>query len=87
MATSTIKYNAGDTAPLNAKANSSYEDLCFECGRKLGANPFYMHVNTSWELITRFPINEDSQGCFPIGATCANKFADGILFQYEKEAK
>ena len=83
MATFTL----GSTAPINRKAADSMEALCFCCGRKLGANPFYMHVNTAWELISRFAENEDSQGCFPIGSTCANKFADGILFQYGKEAK
>jgi hypothetical protein len=83
MATSTYKYNAGDAAPLNAKANGSYEDLCYECGRKLGANPLYMEVNTSWEIITPSSDDKNSQGCFPIGSTCANKFAPHLLIKIE----
>lgn len=82
MTTSTI-YTLGSSAPINQKAADAMDELCFCCGRKLGANPFYMHVNTSWELIARNDESADSQGCFPIGSTCANKFADGILFRME----
>ena len=80
MTTATI-YTLGSSAPINRKAADAMDELCFCCGRKLGANPFYMHVNTSWELIARNDETADSQGCFPIGSTYANKFADGILFR------
>jgi hypothetical protein len=79
----TTIYTLGSAAPINRKAADSMGEHCFCCGRKLGANPLYMHVNTGWEIIARNAENEDSQGCFPIGSTCANKFADGILFRME----
>jgi hypothetical protein len=82
MATSII-YTIGSDAPCNEKAMNSTSGVCYCCGRKVGANPLYMHVNTSWELIARNDTTSDSQGCFEIGSTCANKFADGILFRNE----
>lgn len=75
-------FNLGSAAPLNQKASNSLDDLCFVCGRALGNDPLYFEVNTSWELIARGSDEENSQGCFPVGITCANKFADGILFRF-----
>jgi hypothetical protein len=75
------KYNAGDEAPSNRKALDSYGDLCTECGKKLGKNPLYFEVNTSWEVIVPGSDHANSQGCFPIGSTCANKFASGLLIK------
>jgi len=82
----TFKYNAGDRAPLNRKALDSYENLCTECGRALGKNPFYFEVSTAWELIipgSGDPDSHSSQGCFPIGSTCAHKFAPNLLIKME----
>ena len=79
----TFKYNAGDTAPLNRKALDSYDDLCTECGRALGKNPFYFEVNTAWEVIVPNSDQKNSQGCFPIGSTCAHKFAPNLLIKME----
>lgn len=76
-----IKYNVGDAAPSNRKALDSYEDFCTECGRKLGANPLYFEVNTGWEVIVPGSDEANSQGCFPIGQTCADKFAPGLLIK------
>jgi hypothetical protein len=78
----TVKFHLGDGAPLNNKASHSTEDLCFVCGRALGADPLYFEVNTSWELIARGSDEKNSQGCFPIGSSCANKFAEGIVFRF-----
>lgn len=74
-----IIYNAGDSAPLNDKANHTVEALCFECGRKLGKNPLYFEVNTGWTLILPNSDDKNSQGCFPIGRECAKKFAPELL--------
>jgi hypothetical protein len=79
--TTTI-YAIGSAAPFNEKASNAYGDFCFCCGRKLGKNVFLMHVNTAWEIIARND-EKDSQGCFPIGSTCKNKFASDAIFQYE----
>ena len=75
------KYNAGDAAPVNRKALDSVADLCHECGKALGKNPLYFEVNTGWEIIVPGSDAENSQGCFPIGSTCANKFAPELLIK------
>jgi hypothetical protein len=79
----TFQYNAGDSAPLNRKALDSIEPLCTECGRALGKNPLYFEVNTSWEIIIPNSDSKNSQGCFAIGSTCANKFAPNLLIKME----
>jgi hypothetical protein len=79
----TNQYNAGDKAPSNRKALDSIGDLCTECGRALGKNPLYFEVNTSWEVIVPGSDDANSQGCFPIGATCAHKFAPNLLIKME----
>lgn len=81
MATTTYKYNAGTTAPSNRKALDSFDALCTECGRALGANPLYIEVNTDWEVIVPGSDEQNSQGCFPIGSTCADKFAPNLLIR------
>ena len=78
---STYKYNAGDSAPNNRKALDSMESLCTECGRALGANPLYIEVNTDWEVIVPNSDEANSQGCFPIGSTCASKFSPELLIK------
>ena len=80
MATS-YKYNTGSDAPFNQKALNSSESLCTECGTALGKNPLYFEVNTDWEVIVPGSDNENSQGCFPIGSSCANKFAPDLLIK------
>jgi hypothetical protein len=77
----TFTYNVGDQAPHNEKALDSMDDLCSECGRALGANPLYFEVNTDWKVIVPGSDAENSQGCFPIGATCAHKFAPNLLIK------
>jgi hypothetical protein len=76
-----VLYKAGDPAPLHNKAADSF-DYCFECGRKLGSNPWFFEVNSGWMLIDpkiRHLNNSDSQGCFPVGVECAKKFDPSIL--------
>jgi hypothetical protein len=80
---SDYKYNAGDRAPHNRKALDSSGNLCTECGRILGKNPLYFEVNTDWEVIVPNSDEENSQGCFPIGSTCAYKFAPNLLIKME----
>lgn len=76
----TVVYNAGDAAPINRKAADAVgQDFCFDCGRKLGANPFHFEVNTAWEIIVPNSDDRNSQGCFPVGSECAKKFAAGLL--------
>ncbi len=83
MATAII-YSIGSDAPINHEASNAFGDFCFCCGRKLGKNVYLMHVNTDWQIVARDYEGADSQGCFPIGSTCKNKFAADAIFQYEK---
>ena len=82
MATSII-YTLGSQAPLNQDAAAAYGDYCFCCGRKLGKKYYLMHVNTDWELVAPDYDGVDSQGCFPIGSTCKDKFAADAIFQHK----
>ncbi len=75
------QYKVGDAAPNNRKALDSTEPLCTECGKKLGNNPLYFEVNTSWEIIVPNSDDKNSQGCFPIGSTCSHKFAPELLIK------
>lgn len=82
-----IKFQLGDPAPINHKASHSFDTLCFVCARPLRNSPLYFEVNTGWQLIARGSDEENSQGCFPVGSSCANKFADGVLFGLGRKAK
>jgi hypothetical protein len=84
MTTTTYEFNLGDAAPMNEKAlNSTSAEFCTHCGKKLGAKPMYFEVNTAWELIVPNSDSKNSQGCFAIGSTCANKFAPNLLIKME----
>lgn len=80
-----IEFVIGGEAPCNQKASNAVDDLCFVCGRALGKNPLYFEVNTSWELLPIGNLDPDTQGCFPVGVSCANKFENGILFRMPAE--
>ena len=82
MLVKTYMYEAGNVAPMNAKAVHSTARLCTECGKKLGSNNFYFEVNTSWQLIKPDSDNANSQGYFPIGKTCASKFDPELLVKW-----
>ena len=81
MTATSFEYNVGDLAPNNKKAMASITDFCFVCGRSLGKNPLYFEVDNGWEIITPNSNEKSSQGCFPIGASCANKFAPNLLIK------
>ena len=74
-------YRVLDAAPNNEKALNSSASLCTVCGRALGKNPLYFEVNTSWELIVPGSDNNNSQGYFPVGQSCASRFTTGLLLK------
>ena len=83
MSVSTVEFNVNDSAPMNDKAMKFVDSLCYVCGRALGKKPMHFEVNTSWELIIPGSDNQNSQGCFPIGQSCASKFAPELLTRME----
>tara|TARA_R110002096_G_scaffold40682_6_gene110326 strand:- start:440 stop:724 length:285 start_codon:yes stop_codon:yes gene_type:complete len=65
---------------LDWKDNDNDECIC--CKRPLNTkNKFVVHMATTWEMIHNDDprlndqewINQNSQGCFPVGNTCAKK--------------
>ena len=91
MATKTYEFNAGDAAPFNELATTLVDrELCYVCGRKLGANPLYFEVINGGDLRSQDGTEaiQDAgyMGCYPVGSTCAHKFAPGLLFKINKEA-
>jgi hypothetical protein len=94
MTTTTYEFNAGDGAPFNELATTLVDrELCYVCGRKLGANPLYFEVINGGDLRlqdgTEYDIASDRgyMGCYPVGSTCAHKFAPGLLFKMNRKAK
>jgi len=62
---------------------------CEYCGKKLGKNPLYVHINTSGTIIPNDVTEEElslagfeSQGCFPIGQNCAKKLFGNKVKEY-----
>ena len=86
MTATTFEFNAGDPAPFNEKASVDNTNLCYVCGRKLGKHPLWFEVINGGDLReqdgTEYDTSKDSgyMGCYPVGSTCANKFAPNILF-------
>jgi len=75
-------------------AHKTVGDNCCEyCGKKHGKNPLYVHVtwrgtcvpnDVTEEELSAF--GEDSQGCFPIGSTCASKMFGTEINNYTKQS-
>lgn len=64
-------------------------DECEHCGKKLGANPLFVHITTGGIIVPNdisetdlALIGEQSQGCFPIGQTCAKKLLGKFVNEY-----
>ncbi len=64
-------------------------DECEYCLRKCGKNPLYVHITIDGTIIPNEItekdlklVKEESQGCFPIGITCAKNLFGGDLEKY-----
>lgn len=64
-------------------------NCCEHCGKPLGKNPLYVHVNTNGTILPNTITEEDlkqvdmqSQGAFPIGSNCAKKLLGNKLNLY-----
>lgn len=74
----------------NKKEGSGDVERCICCGRKVGENPKFVHMNTCGKVLALWIDEEfcaeltgwDSQGCFPIGNECAKKISK-FTFTYQ----
>ena len=82
------KIQAGEQ-PMFAepKDNVGQDDFyCVQCGRKVGANAWYVEVINGGEIRlqdgTEANINDAGyMGCYAVGNECAKKFAPNLLIK------
>jgi hypothetical protein len=67
-----------------------FDDECFLCGRPVVTSRCeYVHMSTGNELIHTSEVEalgrdpDDSQGCFPIGSSCARKIPKGYRIRLD----
>jgi hypothetical protein len=94
MSVATVKIQAGDQPNFSEpKTNVGDQDkFCVQCGRKVGANPWYVEVIDGGYIRlqngTEAVIDNGYMGWWPVGNECAKKFASNLLFKWnDKEAK
>jgi hypothetical protein len=56
-----------------------FDNACCECGRKVGKNPKWIHLTTGATILPVDSDSKDSQGCWPVGAKCAESFDPKVL--------
>lgn len=78
----------------NRPEDTIQTDECEYCGKKLGKNPLYVHINTDGTILPNDITEEDlvqvgmqSQGCFPIGQNCAKNLLGDKLKDYAIASK
>jgi hypothetical protein len=64
----------------NSKRPDDVNGGCEYCGKAHGKNPLYVHITVAGLIVPNSiteedlkQVGEESQGCFPIGSTCAKK--------------
>jgi hypothetical protein len=55
------------------------DDACCECGRKVGKNPFYVHLTIGAEILPIESDSKESQGFWAVGSECAKQFDPAVL--------
>lgn len=56
------------------------KEPCICCGKKINKPKYYVHLLTNGNLISSQEDFDNSQGTFPIGATCKNKLPNNFYF-------
>jgi hypothetical protein len=92
MSVTKEKIQAGDQLNfVDPKSNvGATEGYCVQCGRKVGANPWYAEVINGGDIRlqdgTEYDTASDAgyMGCWPVGNECAKSFAPNILFKMQK---
>jgi hypothetical protein len=86
----TTKIQAGESPNFaDPKENVKWEDAyCVQCGRKVGANAWYVEVIDGGAIRlqdgTEAVRDGGYMGCWPVGNECAKKFAPNLLFKMAK---
>jgi hypothetical protein len=93
MSVATAKIQAGESPNfVEPKSNvGATEDYCVQCGRKVGANPWFVEVIDGGSIRLQDGTEADMtdagyMGCYAIGNECAKSFAPNLLFKMKKEA-
>jgi hypothetical protein len=64
---------------LGDSVSSMESSNCCQCGKKVGKNPFWIHLSNSGRILNPNEENPSSQGFFPIGSECAKGFESEML--------
>jgi len=59
--------------------NSGAMNSCNMCGRKLGKNPYFVHLSIDGTLLPIGAEDSESQGYWEIGSECAKKIEPNLL--------
>jgi hypothetical protein len=64
--------------------NGLNDNACAMCGRKVGKNPWMVHLSTAGAIL--HPASDGdgghiSQGAWPVGRECAKKFDPAVLIK------
>jgi hypothetical protein len=94
MSVATTKIQAGGSVNFaEPKANVKWnEPFCVQCGRKVGADAWYVEVIDGGDIRlqdgTEHDVANDAgyMGCWAVGNECAKSFAPNLLFKMKKEA-
>jgi hypothetical protein len=93
MSVATVKIQAGESVNFaEPKENvGATEDYCVQCGRKVGANPWFVEIINGGDIRLQDGAEADHNdagymGCWPVGNECAKSFAPNLLFKMKKGA-
>lgn len=71
------------------RPDTTQSDECEHCGKKVGKNPLFVHIEISGNIVPNCiseeelaEVGQTSQGCFPIGNGCAKKMFGNKIEQY-----
>lgn len=85
----TTKIQAGDMPNFaEPKSNvGSENNFCVQCGRKVGADAWYVEVIKGGDIRlqdgSEYDVASDAgyMGCYPVGNECAKRFAPNLLIK------
>lgn len=89
----TTKITAGGSLNFaEPKSNVEWDEaFCVQCGRKVGADAWYVEVIDGGDIRMQDGTEADMSdagymGCWPVGNECAKKFDSKVLFKMTKGA-